>query len=251
MATYVEGATVELPITFTVTATGALADPATITLKLRAPDGTIATYTYPSAEIVRDSVGTYRGIVVPNDDGEWLYEWVSTGAGAGVANGSFTVTPSISDALPALTVSYSTVQLLRDELLVDDDQLTDQEAKRLILNTEDLVDDLLGGWQPDETTGRKIVQADVDAWQWTKLQRATTLLAAEIYRNPEALTGRSWRSVSGPDFSFSGPLRGTIPRHIIAVLNDSGLRRLAGRATPGVGGLAARFFASNRYQGMS
>lgn len=247
---YIEGASVELPITFTVTATGELVDPTTITLTLRAPDGTITTYTYPSAQIVRDSLGTYRGIVVPNDDGEWLYEWVSTGAGAGVASGAFEVTQSISDALPTLTVTYASVQALRDELGVSDDRLSDQDAKRVLLDAEDVIDQLLGAATSDpDPSGRKVRITDVEAWQWAKLSRATVKVAALLHANPGLLDGQQWTSVSGPDFSFSGPRGAKVGTLVIGLLNDSGLRNLTGRARSGIGvpALASRFFGSERY----
>jgi hypothetical protein len=147
---------------------------------------------------------------------------------------------------------YCTKDEVRTELAVDSSVLSDAAALKLILQTEDLVDDLLGGWPPDITTGRKILQANVDAWQWAKLNRATYLLAADVYANPARYTGQAFRSVSGPDFSFSGPLQGQVPRPILAVLDASGLRRLVGRTTPSRTRnriTADRFLSARRHNG--
>lgn len=110
-------------------------------------------------------------------------------------------------------------------------------AVGLIQDAEDLIDRALGGWPPDETTGRKIAQGDVEAWQWAKLSRATVKLAARLYRNPGLLSSPAYRSVSGPDFSFSGPQGGGAAQifgvQVLALLDDSCLRRIAGRAVTG------------------
>jgi hypothetical protein len=253
---YIKGDTVELPAEFRVTATNTLADPGTLTLTIKAPNGTLTIYTYGTGpEIVRDSTGVYRGIVATNDDGQWWYEWAATGSAAGVAQGHFDVAPSITQTPAAATVHYCTMQQLRDELGVDDAVLSDRDATRLIVQAEDLIDDLLGGWgwPSDETTGRKISQGDVDAWQWSKLQRATWLLAADLQLNPAKYASQQFRTVSGPDFSFSGPQAGVLPRHIVAVLDASGLRRLTGRAFPGARARMradyARFLQATRHNG--
>jgi len=147
---------------------------------------------------------------------------------------------------------YCTEDELRSELGVTEAVLSDDDAAKLIEETEDLVDDLLGGWPPDTTTGRKIIEADVETWQWAKLNRATYLLAADVYRTPERYRGQAYKSVSGPDFSFSGPLSGQVPRAILAVLDASGLRRLTGLAAPSRSRnriIADRFLSARRHNG--
>ena len=103
----------------------------------------------------------------------------------------------------------------------------------MILEAEDFTDGLLGGWPIDETTGRKIVEADVEAWQWSKLNRAVLLLAAELYASPDVLRRARYRREKGPDFEFEDPLGGGVLSRYLTVLDDSGLRRLSGRARPG------------------
>lgn len=129
-----------------------------------------------------------------------------------------------------MAVYYSTAALVRTELGYTSQQLTDAAAEKAIEEAEDTVDALLGGWVPDSATGRKILEGDVDPWQWIKLRRATTILAAKIVLDPDLIGGQQWRSVSGPDFSFSGPLSGRIPGRVSDLLSDSGLRKMVGRA---------------------
>ena len=132
-----------------------------------------------------------------------------------------------------MSVVYATAAELRSELDVDDTTLPDVQADAILLEAEDFTDSLLGGWPIDETSGRKIVEAQVDAWQWEKLQRAVLLLAVELYRTPTLLQRPRFRREKGPDFEFEDPLGGGILSRYMAVLNDSGLRRSAGRAVAG------------------
>lgn len=77
---------------------GAPIDPAAVTFKVDAPDGTITTYTYPSsAEIVKDGVGRYRVVHVPTAAGTWRFEF--GGAGANY-NRVFSGTVVATDTVP-------------------------------------------------------------------------------------------------------------------------------------------------------
>lgn len=128
---------------------------------------------------------------------------------------------------------YTTIAALRTETATDATSLPDATAIRLIVRAENLIDQALGGRWVDTTTGRKVVQADIDLWRWNKIMDATTYLAARLYAHPDLLDQR-YRSVSGPDFTVSGPLGpGLITNEIEALLNASGLRRLGGRARGG------------------
>ena len=141
-----------------------------------------------------------------------------------------------------MSVVYATATELRSELDVNDTTLPDAAAEALILEAEDFTDSLLGGWPIDETTGRKIEQTDVEAWQWSKLKRAVLLLAVELYSTPTLLQRPRYRREKGPDFEFEDPLGGGVLSRYVAVLNDSGLRRPGGRATNGrPAGARARF----------
>lgn len=125
-------------------------------------------------------------------------------------------------------MSYTTPALLRAALGTDAATLPDDAANLLIEDTCDLIDEDLGAWRIDPATGRKIVEADVEAWQWSKLQRAATKLAAAVYSDPKVATGERWRRMKGPDFEVEDP-RGSSAlggASVAALLNQSGLRRL-------------------------
>jgi hypothetical protein len=69
---------------------------------------------------------------------------------------------------------YTTEAALETELGVD---LPTATAVGLIQDAEDLIDRALGGWPPDETTGRKIAQGDVEAWQCARTAAATGIFS--------------------------------------------------------------------------
>jgi len=72
--------------------TGALADPATISLLVTQPDGTATTYTYSGAQVIKDSTGRYHyDLSLVAGVGTWEYRWTTTGTPALVIEGYFTV----------------------------------------------------------------------------------------------------------------------------------------------------------------
>lgn len=74
---------------------GALADPTTVTLKVRDPNGTETPYVFGSSAIVKDSVGKYHFDLGPLlTAGRWFYRWIGAGAIVAAAEGSFAVTKS-------------------------------------------------------------------------------------------------------------------------------------------------------------
>lgn len=86
---------------------------------------------------------------------------------------------------------------------LDDDVLPDAEALRICRDATTLVDDRLGAWPVDTTTGRKISEERVEDWQWAALGDATLELAKYLYTHPgEASEGR-YLGTSG-DVSTSG-----------------------------------------------
>lgn len=129
---------------------------------------------------------------------------------------------------------YTTAAELRTELGgLTIGELSDAAATLLIQRAEDRIDSLLGGRPIDETTLRKVVEAEVESWQWSLLGRATVVLASLLYSTPNLLTQARYRREKGPDFEVEDPLGGVIPDTVIGPLNGSGLRVLAGRALPG------------------
>lgn len=153
--------------------------------------------------------------------------------------------------------TYTTPGALRLELNMDEDDtdtLSDVAATKLILDAEDAVDAMLGVgylWV-DEDTGRKVVEADVEGWQWSKLDRATAKMAAALYRDPTMMSGQRYNKITGPDFSREGPLGAQAGSQITALLDDSRLRRLTSRAGNGGPRMRdgyVRFLAATRHNG--
>lgn len=107
-------------------------------------------------------------------------------------------------------------------------------AVDLIQDAEDIIDQLLGNWPVDDTTGRKIVEADVETWQWEKLGRATAKLAAKMYTDATISDGANWDEMWGPDFKFKGAIGSTLPAIVLDILNATQLRRLGVIASPGL-----------------
>lgn len=132
---------------------------------------------------------------------------------------------------------YATADELRASLNVDTATLGDAKADELLELAEDAIDAVLAARPVDETTGRKVVEADVDPWRWAKLKRATLLAASRLYANPDAIDGDRYTSTSGPDFTFTGRvgaggMADRLGPACMAVLNASGLRRTGTRAVP-------------------
>lgn len=144
---------------------------------------------------------------------------------------------------------YATAEALRDELELDSTALPDDAATKLLENAEDVVDRLLGAWPANTTTGRKITEADVEPWQFAKLARATVKLAAKLHATPD-LIEPGFSRVKGPDFEIEGPIGSRLGTEVLAPLEDSNLRRLAGRAQPGGTRSQFRtFFDARRHDG--
>jgi predicted transcriptional regulator len=162
---------------------------------------------------------------VADADGDYVYlvAWMSSGV------------ESEPDTLlvTLLVATYTTPGAVREELGVDSSVLTNSAATRLIVDAEDVIDSMLGSWWADENTGRKVTPADVEQWQAAKLDRATAKMATAIYRNPKLITGQQYNRIKGPDFEREGPTGAVIGSAIVTLLDDSGLRRLGGRATLG------------------
>lgn len=207
----------------------------TIGVRIENADGTNHTARTTAGIVELEAAsGAYAktNLVAPTTAGTYIVLWDSGGATPSFASEELVVAYAPPASVPAAG-RYTSPTDLRAELGVSSTVLDDAAATKLIVDAEDLIDELLGVRVVDETTGRKVVQSEVDGWRWTKLSRATVKLAARLHKEP-GLTGRLWRSVSGPDFSFSGPLSGTEFGPLVeALLNQSGLRRLTTIAGPG------------------
>ena len=92
------GDTMRLWSEYRVRSSGALADPTTVTLEVKDPEGTITSYTYAAAQVTQSSSGIYYyDLAIPDDadsEGTWYYRWIATGTVAGVTEGKFKVAES-------------------------------------------------------------------------------------------------------------------------------------------------------------
>ena len=76
-------------------ATGVLADPGALRLKVKTPAGIVTTYTYgSSAEVIKDSTGRYHADIQLTAAGVWAYRWELDAPNAGAAEGAITVQKS-------------------------------------------------------------------------------------------------------------------------------------------------------------
>lgn len=110
------------------TAAGDLVDPATVTLVVTDPQGTVTTYTWPSpSTITRVSAGTFQ-VDQPcgSAPGLWGFVWIGTGNGSDVSPGTWRV----FTASPAQF--YTSPAELKDRLSItdDDDNLAIELAVR-------------------------------------------------------------------------------------------------------------------------
>lgn len=87
------GTLARLKAAFTDAETGAAIDPATVTFRVRAPDGTVTDYSYP-ADVTKTGVGAYQADVDLDQSGTWRWRVFSTGAGQGAQEDGFTVLAS-------------------------------------------------------------------------------------------------------------------------------------------------------------
>ena len=92
-ATFIIGSTWRTKARFS-DATGALADPTTITLKVRDPSGTETSYTYAGATVSKEATGIYYKDVTINAQGRWVARWIGTGTVADAAEFPIDVPPS-------------------------------------------------------------------------------------------------------------------------------------------------------------
>ena len=70
---------------------GAIADPGAVVLKVKRPDGTVATHT---SDVVRDSAGVYHADLTLSAAGMWAYRRELSAPNAGAAEGLISVQKS-------------------------------------------------------------------------------------------------------------------------------------------------------------
>lgn len=87
---YDQGDLVRIDCDFATTA-GTAADPTTVTLMVRDPNGVETTYTYALGTVTKDGTGSYYKNVTTNTAGLWYYRWISTGTAQGAEERAFHV----------------------------------------------------------------------------------------------------------------------------------------------------------------
>jgi hypothetical protein len=78
---YYPGSPIRLTVNFTNEA-GTATDPTTVTFKTWAPSGLANAYVYQTdAEVGKSAVGSYYADITPDEFGQWLIRWETTGTG--------------------------------------------------------------------------------------------------------------------------------------------------------------------------
>lgn len=75
---------------------GLPADPPTLRLRVKAPDGQVSVYVFGvGAVISKASVGNYAASIIMTQSGNWAYRWESDAPNAGAEEGRIVVKKSI------------------------------------------------------------------------------------------------------------------------------------------------------------
>lgn len=72
---------------------GNLTDPSTVSVKAKAPDGTVTTYTYAGGQVTKNSTGDYEKHIPITAGGKWVLGMVVTGTVATADHVEITVAP--------------------------------------------------------------------------------------------------------------------------------------------------------------
>ncbi len=112
MPTYRPDGVLVLEVSFLIGTTPT--DPTTLTLTVRAPDGTSTEYVYlTDTEVVRDSAGVFHADIPAPLSGPWAWRWEGAGAAAGADEGVYYVERSLITA-PGLC-SLGDINLVRTD----------------------------------------------------------------------------------------------------------------------------------------
>lgn len=100
------------------------ADPTTVAVTVRKPDGTSSTYTWAAAQVVKDSTGKFHYDFVPATSGHYEAYWQAGGAVVTSFEESFDVRPAYSNIV---SVDDVKARLNKSQLKhLDDDKIRDQ-----------------------------------------------------------------------------------------------------------------------------
>lgn len=205
------GQTVHLTLnTYSDAAQTTLADPTTVSIDLKSPDGTVVTYTLAAAQVVRDSLGKFHFDLTPAVAGHYEYHWYTTGAVTTSQDGTFDVRPKYDYGLVSLTDVKKRLNIdLTDES--QDDELIDY-----LDSATTVLQNLYGDVIPTQYTERlrpfgdgtrflcgrsPLVSVDSITVTWNYLNAPTLTLAPTMYR-PNLITGEVQVYAMTPAFSW-------------------------------------------------
>lgn len=151
------GDVVRLETTFTAGDPPVPADPGTVTVTVRAPDGSTSTPTVSNM-----GTGEYRADVTATLAGMWVYRWTGAGAVVGVDEGTFTVLASLLTATrPGMgsliaevreitgagtaDVTDGAIERLLDESRHEYRRVASQPVARLVAGTVQYLEHVIGG----------------------------------------------------------------------------------------------------------
>jgi hypothetical protein len=104
------------------------------------------------------------------------------------------------------------------------------DPEELLTEASDWIDAQLGAREVDPITGRKVIEDEVEPWQWAKLVRATHKVAQRIDAEPNILQSPQWDTIKGPDFETSGRTGSLFGNEVSDLLIDTYLIVRSGRA---------------------
>lgn len=247
MARYPLGQPITLPTTVRDTATGALVDPATLTLTIRKPDGTdLPAYTWNPGAVVRDALGTFH-LDVPTSDltvvDHYKFKWVSTGPGAGVAVGSF-------DVFDPFEPSILTLADAKDHLNIPAAITTHDTLIQVFLDTiDESVEQAIGGPVVTRSVTERVEATDggralplrrrpvTAVTSITSVATATALAVADVEVDPNANIARRRSGLPFYAYALAGP-------PVFTVVYSAGL----GLAVPAQVSAAARIILDHLWE---
>lgn len=74
---------------------GAAADPGTLALKIKKPDGSMVTNSYGGGVVLKDGTGAYHADIALDASGPWAWRWESAAPNAGADENTFYVAKSL------------------------------------------------------------------------------------------------------------------------------------------------------------
>ena len=185
MATYDLGDVVRITGTWTDSG-GTATDPGTVSFQYTDPNGTATTYTYPTdAEVVKSDTGIYYTDISADNEGVYIWRWISTGDGQAADSGQFWVARTVIRAgmsklinrVRALASAGTAEYTIGDITYWTDEHIQD----KLDSNAQFVIDAPLL-WQPQSIGGGTVTYVVAEA-QYRDFEEATSGTARWIVRD--------------------------------------------------------------------